>query len=139
MPLAGRAGRIVGIESNPFAVKDAEANAKQAGLDNALFIKSEAGRAEADEILDALGGQPDLLILDPPRRGALETIPLAAALRASRIVYVSCNPATFARDARDISLAGYRMEAALIAPMFTNTAHVESVTSWALESNTAPR
>ena len=139
MPLAGRAGRIVGIESNPFAVKDAEANAKQAGLDNALFIKSEAGRAVADEILDALGGQPDLLILDPPRRGALETIPLAAALRASRIVYVSCNPATFARDARDISLAGYRMEAALIAPMFTNTAHVESVTSWALESNTAPR
>ena len=139
VPLAGRAGRVVGIESNPFAVKDAEANAKEAGLDNTLFIKSEAGRAEADEILGALGGRPDLVLLDPPRRGALETIPLAAALRPSRIVYISCNPATFARDARDISLAGYRMEAALIAPMFPNTAHVESVTSWALESDTAPR
>lgn len=138
VPLAGRAGRAVGVESNPFAVKDAESNAKQAGRDNIQFIKSEAERAEADEILNALGGRPDLVLLDPPRRGTLETIPLATALGPGRIVYVSCNPATFARDARDISLAGYRMEAALIAPMFPNTAHVESVTSWALE-NSAPR
>ncbi|MBT3822046.1 MAG: class I SAM-dependent RNA methyltransferase, partial [Nitrospinaceae bacterium] len=138
VPLAEKAARIVGVESNQFAVKDAEVNAKQAGLKNTHFIKSEAGRVEANTIEDALGGKPDLVLLDPPRPGALETIPLAVALKPNRIVYVSCNPATFARDARELSDAGYRMEAAFIAPMFPNTAHVESVTSWAFDSSTAP-
>ncbi len=134
LPLARRAGRVAGVEANPYAVQDAEANCQRAGLDNIRFIHSEAGRVPSGEILDALGGKaPDLVLLDPPRRGALETIPLVMALGPVRIVYVSCNPATFARDAREIARGGYRLESALIAPMFPNSAHLESVTSWTRE------
>ena len=139
IPLAKIAGRVVGVESSPFAIRDAEANARDAGLDNLRFIQGESGRIEADEILDALGGgTPDLVLLDPPRRGALETVPLIMRLMPGRIIYVSCNPATFARDARELTEGGYRMETALIAPMFPNTAHVESATWWRRENAPAP-
>ncbi len=134
LPLAAAAGRVLGVESSPFAVSDAEANARAAGRENLSFIQARAEKIGAEEILRELGGAPDLALLDPPRRGALETIPLALALGPRRIVYVSCNPATFARDAREITEGGYRMEAIRIVPMFPNTAHVESVTTWTRES-----
>jgi 23S rRNA (uracil1939-C5)-methyltransferase len=137
LPLADGAARIVGVESSPFAVQDAVENARAAGRENLSFIRAQAEKIGAEEILKELGGAPDLVLLDPPRRGALETIPLALALGPHRIVYVSCNPATFARDAREITEGGYRMEAARIAPMFPNTAHVESVTTWTRESSPA--
>ncbi|MDP6366273.1 MAG: class I SAM-dependent RNA methyltransferase [Nitrospinota bacterium] len=142
LPLAGRSGRIgrvAGVEANPYAVRDAEANSRAAGLDNIHFIRCEAERVRSADILGALGGKaPDLALLDPPRRGALETIPLVMALGPGRIVYVSCNPATFARDAREIARGGYRLESALIAPMFPNSAHLESVTLWTREDSPAP-
>ncbi len=122
------------MESSPFAVHDAEANARAAGRENLGFIQARAEKIGAEEILRELGGAPDLVLLDPPRRGALDAIPLALALGPRRIVYVSCNPATFARDAREITEGGYRMEAVRIVPMFPNTAHVESVTTWTRES-----
>jgi 23S rRNA (uracil1939-C5)-methyltransferase len=134
LPLADGAARVVGVESSPFAVQDAVENARAAGRENLSFIRAQAEKIGAEEILKELRGAPDLVLLDPPRRGALETIPLALALGPRRIIYVSCNPATFARDAREITEGGYRMEAARIAPMFPNTAHVESVTIWTRES-----
>ncbi|MEE9275314.1 MAG: methyltransferase domain-containing protein, partial [bacterium] len=130
VPLAGRAARVAGVESSPFSLSDAEANARAAGRENVRFLRREAGRLEAGEAMDLLEGRPDLILLDPPRRGALEAIPLVEALAPRRVVYVSCNPATFARDARALEAGGYRMASALLAPMFPNTAHVETVTSW---------
>lgn len=130
LPFARRGVRTVGVESNPCAVRDAEANAGGMGAGGARFLLREAGRTEAGEIRAALGGPPAALLLDPPRRGALEAIPLVLALEPRRILYVSCNPATFARDARALGEGGYRIASARLVPMFPNTAHVETLTSW---------
>ncbi|MEK6712553.1 MAG: methyltransferase domain-containing protein [Nitrospinota bacterium] len=138
LPFARRGARTLGVESNPFAVQDAEANAREAGAEGARFLLREAGRAEAEDIRDSLGGAPGALLLDPPRKGALETIPLALALAPRRILYVSCNPATFARDARELHAGGYRIEAAYLIPMFPNTAHAETLTSWSRAGEAAP-
>jgi len=138
IPLATIAKRVVGVESNPFAVRDAKTNAIEAGLDNLRFIQDKSGRIDAGEILDTLGGAvPDLVLLNPPRRGALETIPLIIRMKPQQIIYVSCNPATLARDARELNEGGYYLKTTLIAPMFPNTAHVESITWWGRENTTA--
>jgi 23S rRNA (uracil1939-C5)-methyltransferase len=60
-------------------------------------------------------------------------MPLILTLKPRQIIYVSCNPATFARDARELHEAGYRASRALLVPMFPNTAHVETVTSWSTD------
>jgi 23S rRNA (uracil1939-C5)-methyltransferase len=93
---------------------------------------------EAGEIRSALGGPPAALLLDPPRKGALEAIPLVLGLAPAQVLYVSCNPATFARDARALHEGGYRIEAAHLIPMFPNTAHVETLTSWTRADEAAP-
>ena len=127
--------RVAGVEANPYALYDAEANRRAAGLGNVRFLRREAGRADPGEIIDALEGErPAAVLLDPPRRGALEAVPLVTALAPRRILYVSCNPATFARDARALAEAGYRIGSASMIPMFPNTAHIETVTSWFLDS-----
>ncbi len=134
VPLAARGRRILGVENNPFALQDAESNGRSADLNDARFLRREAGSLNPQETLKALDGEsPDLVLLDPPRRGALEAISLVLALRPRKIIYVSCNPATFARDAREINGGGYRIGKALLVSMFPNTAHVESVTSWNLD------
>ncbi len=103
-------------------------------MNNARFLRREAGSLSPQDTLKALDGEsPDLVLLDPPRRGALEAISLVLALRPRKIIYVSCNPATFARDAREINGGGYRIGKALLVSMFPNTAHVETVTSWNLD------
>ncbi len=135
LPLARLFARVAGVEANPYALYDAEANRRAAGLGNVRFLRREAGRADPGEIIDALEGErPAAVLLDPPRRGALEAIPLVTALASRRILYVSCNPATFARDARALAKAGYRMGSASMIPMFPNTAHTETVTSWFMGS-----
>ncbi|MBI3128011.1 MAG: class I SAM-dependent RNA methyltransferase [Candidatus Tectomicrobia bacterium] len=143
LPFARRGVRAVGVESNPFAVQDAIASARDnareaAGGAPPLFLLREAGRAEAGEIRGALGGGPEVLLLDPPRKGALEAVPLILALEPRQILYVSCNPATFARDARALHEGGYRIDGAHIVPMFPNTAHVETLTSWSRAPGAAP-
>lgn len=131
VPLGRRFRKILGVESNPFAVRDAERNCRRAGLGGARFLRREAGSLAPEEVREALAGEsPDLVLLDPPRRGALEAVPLVLALRPGRIIYVSCNPATFARDARALDEGGYAVDQALVVPMFPNTAHVETVSSW---------
>ncbi len=138
LPLARRGARVVGVESNPFAARDAEANRRETGVEGARFLHGEAERLDAGEIARALGGPPDVLILDPPRKGALAAIPILRALAPRRVLYVSCNPATLARDARAIRAEGYRIERAFLIPMFPNTAHVETLTSWSRGENPPP-
>ena len=124
--LSDRCGRVVGIEQVPAAVEDARRNAAQNGADNAEFL---CGNAE--DVLPKLvsdGRQIGGVVLDPPRKGCEPAALHAAAdSGAARIVYVSCNPATLARDCRILLDRGYALVSAQPVDMFPQTSHVETV------------
>jgi len=124
--IAPHVGRVIGIESVPAAVEDARTNAMINGLGNTLFFSGEAEKILTQEFITE-NGHPDILITDPPRIGMHEKVVktiLEAAPR--RIIYVSCNPAT---QARDIEWLGesYRMESSHPVDMFPHTHHVENI------------
>jgi len=126
--LAQRARKVVGIEIVPQAIRDAEENARVNGVSNVQFHA-----AAAEELLPRLveqGLRPDVVVLDPPRKGSEEAV-LRAIVQASprRIVYVSCDPATLARDAKLLCAAGFRPDACQPVDMFCQTGHVETVLS----------
>ena len=124
--LAQHAGHVDGIESVPEAVEDAIQNARGNGIDNLSF---HCGNAE--EVLPQLvraGLRPDAVVLDPPRKGCERPVLDALlACGAERIVYVSCNPATLARDARILADGGFHLISAQPVDMFPQTSHVETV------------
>ena len=126
LPLATRAGQVVGVEGGREAVERANENAASAGLNNVEFhvadlTQSLDGRAWAE-------GHYDKVLLDPSRAGAEEVLAGIPRWGASRIVYVSCNPATLARDAGIlVHEYGYRLVKAGVMDMFPQTAHVESI------------
>ena len=108
------------------AVEDAKKNAAANGIENARFICADAG--EAAEKLLAEGKRPEVIILDPPRKGCSEqTVRAAAKMAPDRIVYVSCDPATLARDCAAFKELGYEVEEATPVDLFPRTAHVETV------------
>ncbi len=120
------AKKVIGVEIVPSAIEDAKKNAKKNGIENAEFYC-----ADAEEIVPKLieeGERPDVVILDPPRKGSDENT-LGAIVKANpeRIVYVSCNPATLARDLRFLEDRGYRVEKVCGVDMFPNTVHCEVV------------
>ncbi|MCZ8519744.1 MULTISPECIES: 23S rRNA (uracil(1939)-C(5))-methyltransferase RlmD [Paenibacillus] len=124
--LAQRADQVYGVEIVPEAIEDARANARLNGIRNAAF---EAGPAEVViPAWRAKGIAPDVIVVDPPRKGCdpalLETI---LAMRPERVVYVSCNPSTLARDLRVLEDGGYRTVQVQPVDMFPHTVHVESV------------
>ena len=124
--LARRARQVIGIEIVPQAIRDAEENARVNGVSNVQFHA-----AAAEELLPRLveqGLRPDVVVLDPPRKGSEEAV-LRAIVQASprRIVYVSCDPATLARDAKLLCAAGFRPDACQPVDMFCQTGHVETV------------
>lgn len=124
--LAGEARKVYGIEENPSAVSDALENAHRNRIENVEFIE---GRAE--HILADPGGKklfPDLVVLDPPRSGVMpEVLNSIAAMKVSRIIYVSCNPATLARDLRALKELGYAVGEIQPVDMFPQTCQVEVV------------
>jgi len=128
LALAGVAAEVIGIESSPSACDDFEHNA--ADLANVSLHEG-----AVDAVLPALRGQEqrvDVVVLDPPRAGAGEAvIRELAALAPRRIVYVSCDPATLARDSVHLAAAGYRLVEAQPVDMFPQTYHVETVALWA--------
>jgi len=126
LPLATRAGEVLGVELDESLVESGAANAAVNGIQNARFVA-----ADLMQSVEALGWMRqsfDGVLIDPPRSGAAEILPLVAATGAATVVYISCDPATLARDADILSNHyGYRLEKAGIADMFPHTAHVESL------------
>ena len=124
--LAGRAKRAVGAEIVPAAIRDARENARRNGVDNAEFFCGDA--AETAAMLEAQGLRPQVVTVDPPRKGlSPEVVASAAAMGPERIVYVSCDPATLGRDVKRFAGYGYRAARAAAVDMFPGTRHVETI------------
>ena len=124
--LAKRAGRVIGAEIVPAAIRDAKENAARNHIENAEFFCGDA--AETAARLEAEGLRPDVITVDPPRKGlAPEVIGSIAAMGPERVVYVSCDPATLGRDVKRFGELGYRAVRACAVDMFPATRHVESV------------
>jgi len=126
LPLARRAGEVLGIEGEPTLVRRAGENAERNGLSNASFLTADLGRIDGTE--SWMKEQWDRVLLDPARSGAAEVVSRMQQLAPERIVYVSCHPGTLARDAGTlVNEQGYTLLAAGIIDMFPHTAHVESI------------
>lgn len=131
LSMAHRARRLIGIEVVPDAVECAKENARLNGIKNAAFYCGDA--ADAGRLLEnakAAEGEvkPDVVILDPPRRGcAPALLEWLSALEPQRIVYISCNPETLARDVKQLIEKGYAMGTVYPFDLFCRTGHVETV------------
>ncbi len=126
LPLARRAGRVLGVEADAGLVQRAQENAQRHNMANVEFRSADLYQ----EMAPAAWGEirPDKLLLDPPRSGAMEAIKSLAEPLPSRIVYVSCYPATLARDSQYlVHVLGYRLETAGVMDMFPQTSHVETM------------
>ena len=118
--------KLIGVEVVESAVQNARQNAAKAGLRHAEFICADAGQAA--QILAARGERPDVIVLDPPRKGCdSATLQAVARMAPSRIVMVSCNPATMARDVAGLRELGYPLKCYRPVDLFPRTAHVETV------------
>lgn len=125
LPLATRAREVVGVEGVASMVERGYENARANGLGNVSFHAHDLTQDFQTQPWAGLGF--DKILIDPPRSGALEVIPHLAKLGARRVVYVSCNPATLARDAGAMAEQGYVLVKAGVMDMFTHTTHVESI------------
>jgi 23S rRNA (uracil1939-C5)-methyltransferase len=126
IPLARRAAEVVGVESNPIALRQASVNARLNGIDNVRFF-----RGKVESTLRTAAVRPDLVVLNPPRMGCgRDTAGEIANLRANRIVYVSCNPSTFAQEAAVLITQGYSLRTLTLLDQFPNTHHIELVATF---------
>jgi 23S rRNA (uracil1939-C5)-methyltransferase len=126
LPIARRAEHVIGIEGSKELVARARQNAERNGLINTEFMVENLFTITPERL--AALGQFDKMLIDPPRDGAYTLVQALGQDAPQRIVYVSCNPATLARDAAVlVHEKGYRLRAAGIANMFPHTAHVESI------------
>ena len=124
--LARRARHVIGGEIVPEAIRDAEDSARRNGVENLEFLCGDASRLAAE--LRQRGLRPDVICVDPPRKGlAPDVVEAAASMRPGRIVYVSCDPATLARDVARFAPLGYCPVRACAVDLFPGTAHVETV------------
>ena len=124
--MARHAGQVIGAEIVPEAIEDAKENAKRNNIENVAFFCGDASAVAAD--FAARGLRPDVICVDPPRKGLTpEVVQAAAQMAPRRIVYVSCDPATLARDVKLFAQAGYEAVRAAAVDMFPGTANVETV------------
>jgi 23S rRNA (uracil1939-C5)-methyltransferase len=122
--MAQEAGKVIGAEIVPEAVDNAAENAKRNGVHNAEFLCGDAG--EAAKALAARGLRPKIVVVDPPRKGMSEdAVSAVASMEPERLVYVSCNPATLARDILRFEGLGYALKEVTAVDMFPRTCHVE--------------
>jgi len=130
LPLARNAGNVVGVEGDKALVERANHNKKLNGLDNVEFYFGDLFNEEmtSESHGNWLQSKFDKILLDPPRSGAAEIIERLPEFDANKVVYVSCGPATLARDAGVmVKQHGYRLTQAGVIDMFPHTAHVESI------------
>jgi len=124
LPLARAGAQVTAVEGDPGLVERARANAAANGLDIRFVV---ADLFQPDPRADWLAARYDAVLVDPPRAGAQEVLPFVAAGQPARIAYVSCHPATLARDAAFLVGQGYRLSRAGVLDMFPHTNHVESM------------
>ncbi len=126
LAMASAAGKVIGVEVIPQAVADARDNARRNGIENAEFFCGDAGQAAL--ALEQQGIRPDAVVVDPPRKGLnADTVEALSRMAPKRIVYVSCDPATLARDVALLKARGYQLKDALACDLFPRCAHVESI------------
>ena len=126
LAMASAAGKVIGVEVVPQAVEDAKDNARRNGIENAEFFCGDAGQAALE--LEKNGVRPDVVVVDPPRKGLNgDTIEALHRMAPRRVVYVSCDPATLARDVALLKERGYVLQNAMAADLFPRCAHVETV------------
>ena len=126
LAMAKGAGKVIGAEIVPQAIEDAKENAVRNGITNAEFFCGDA--AKVAEKLKEEGLRPDVITVDPPRKGLAPEVPeILAQMAPRRIVYVSCDPATLARDLKRFDELGYQAVRAEAVDLFPRTAHIESV------------
>jgi 23S rRNA (uracil1939-C5)-methyltransferase len=123
LPLAIASKEVWGVEESRAAVEDARSNAERNGIKNCNFM-----HGGVEDILKHWdGGRPDLIILDPPRTGCKTVLDQVVRLEPKKIVYVSCEPTTFARDLRLFSERGFHLQRLSLVDMFPQTYHMEVV------------
>jgi len=126
IPLARVAKEVIAIESSRTAVRQARENATANEAGSVRFVEG-----EVDSILKQSELEPDLVVLDPPRAGCgPKTAEQIANLRPERIIYISCNPTTFAREAAVFSARGYQLTRLTLIDQFPNTYHIETIASF---------
>ena len=125
LAMGRHAARVIGAEIVPEAIENARENARLNGVGNAGFFLGDAGAVAKKLAADCL--RPDVVVVDPPRKGLeAEVIPAISAMGPERVVYVSCDPGTLARDVKRFQEAGYVPARAAAVDMFPRTAHVET-------------
>lgn len=125
--MAQKAKRVYGVEIVPQAIEDAKRNAKQNGIENAIFY---TGKAETvvPEVYAKEGIRADVVVVDPPRKGCdVSLLKCIAEMEPKKIVYVSCDPATLARDLKILEASGYKVKKVQCVDMFGHSVHVETV------------
>ena len=123
---ADHAKQVVGVELNRDAVQDAIGNARHNGVKNARFFAADATRWIREAA--AAGEKADVIFMDPPREGSTpEFLASVARMAPKRVVYVSCNPVTLARDLATLTKLGYKAEGFTPVDMFPHTEHIETV------------
>ena len=132
LPAARRGAEVMGVDAEALAVAAAARNAKRLGFERAEFAAMAA--AELAQFLLRARYRPDVVIMDPPRSGARDLIEPLMRMRAARVIYVSCDVATLARDLRALCADGYRIAALRAFDFFPNTHHVEVVAHAVLTS-----
>lgn len=126
LSLARQVKAVYGVEVVEAAVKNAQANAERNGITNARYVVDSTEHAMAKWIKEGI--EPDVIIVDPPRKGLAESfIEASAAMSPAKITYVSCNPATMARDIKRYEELGYKLTKVQPVDLFPNTHHVEVV------------
>jgi len=125
LTMAPHAKKVIGAEIVPEAIEDAQKNAAANGIENVEFICADASDIAAKLFSEGL--RPDVVVVDPPRKGLAEDVVHAiAAMEPQRIVYISCDCATLARDSARFAPQGYRLENAVAVDLFPRTMHVET-------------
>ena len=126
LSMTSKVRELIGVEIVPDAVENAKENAKRCGVENARFICADAKEAAAQLAAENL--HPDVIVVDPPRKGCdLEVLQAIAAMAPKRLVMISCNSASLARDCKELEALGYHLEKAAPVDLFPRTTHVETV------------